>query len=255
MKFQKYDKRDKISYAIGQFATIELIKSGRAKVLAFLFSDKIKIDESVEYILDYAKKNGVEIIYNTKQIESISGKENVYCIGVFEKYDGKINSSVNNVVLVEPSDMGNMGTIIRTMLGFNFTDLAIINDRSSGVDVFNPKVIRASMGAIFKLNIEYFKDFESYNNICKNKLVAFCLNAKTYLQDINSKEISALLNSGKSQNDKNSQNFSLVFGNEASGLPDKIIEKCYPLKIRQSSKIDSFNLAVSVALALYKFTE
>ena len=43
------------------------------------------------------------------------------------------------MVLVNPSDMGNMGTIIRTMLGFNYVNLAIIRP---GVDVFDPRVIR-----------------------------------------------------------------------------------------------------------------
>ena len=52
----------------------------------------------------------------------------------------------NHVVLVNPGDMGNMGTIIRTMLGFNYSNLAIIKP---GVDVFDPRVIRASMGALF----------------------------------------------------------------------------------------------------------
>ena len=45
------------------------------------------------------------------------------------------------------------------MLGFNYQNLAIIRP---GVDVFDPKVIRASMGAIFDLNIEYFDTFEQY---------------------------------------------------------------------------------------------
>ena len=65
----------------------------------------------------------------------------------------------NHVVLVNPGDMGNMGTIMRTMLGFNYYNLAIIRP---GVDVFDPRVLRASMGAMFHLNIEYFDSFEDY---------------------------------------------------------------------------------------------
>ena len=45
------------------------------------------------------------------------------------------------------------------MLGFNYYNLAIIRP---GVDVFDPRVLRASMGAMFHLNIEYFDSFEDY---------------------------------------------------------------------------------------------
>lgn len=65
----------------------------------------------------------------------------------------------NHVVLVNPGDMGNMGTIIRTMLGFNYSNLTIIKP---GVDVFDPRVIRASMGALFNINFEYFDSFSEY---------------------------------------------------------------------------------------------
>ena len=52
-----------------------------------------------------------------------------------------------------------MGTIMRTMLGFHYTNLVIIKP---AVDVFDPKVVRASMGAIFHLNVCYYDDFETY---------------------------------------------------------------------------------------------
>ena len=49
--------------------------------------------------------------------------------------------------------MGNLGTIMRTMVGFGMEDLAIIRP---GVDAYDPKVIRASMGSIFHLRFAYF---------------------------------------------------------------------------------------------------
>lgn len=60
-------------------------------------------------------------------------------------------NNANHVVLVNPGILGNMGTIIRTMLGFNYTNLAIIRPG----DVFDPRVVRASMGALFNINFEF----------------------------------------------------------------------------------------------------
>ncbi len=65
----------------------------------------------------------------------------------------------NHIVLVEPRNMGNAGTIIRTMLGFGYKNLALIEP---AVDVFDPKVVRSTMGALFRINFEYFQTWEEY---------------------------------------------------------------------------------------------
>ena len=97
------------------------------------------------------------------------------------------------------------------------------------------------MGAIFKLNIELFDDFESYVAKFKNnQIFTFCLDGKQYLQ--------------QTQVD-NEKPFTLVFGNEATGLPDKVANMGTKIKIKQSKDVDSFNLAISVAMAEYHFTK
>ena len=55
--------------------------------------------------------------------------------------------------------MGNMGTIIRTCVGFGIKNLAVIEP---AVDIFNPKVVRASMGAVFHVNICRYDSFDTY---------------------------------------------------------------------------------------------
>ena len=65
------------------------------------------------------------------------------------------------MALVCPSDMGNLGTILRTLLGFGIRDLALVGN---GADVWNPKVVRASMGALFRMEVESFPEFSDYLN-------------------------------------------------------------------------------------------
>lgn len=252
MKYKKYDKNLDYSYTLGQFPTIELINSKKAKLLSLILSDKLIINKQIEEIINYAKNNNVEVITSAKLIQQLSPKDNCYLIGVFSKYKETLNCG-NHVVLVSPTDSGNVGTIIRTMLGLNINNLAIIENgkntnntielhkNNTSIDVFNPKVIRASMGSIFSINIEYFENFADYGKKYKNNYYAFCLESQTYLQDF--------------KLEKSNNNFSLVFGNEATGLPKEIIDKCYPIKIRQSNNIDSFNLSISVAMGLYEITK
>lgn len=239
MKFKRYDKAFNYSYSFGQFPTIELIKSGKAKINALILHEKLVIDEDIKNIITLAKDKNAEIITNSKLIESISGKDNCYLVGVFEKYAEQIDNNKNQVVLVNPSDAGNLGTIIRTMLGFGYENLAIIDEVHNSVDIFNPKVIRASMGAVFKIKFEYFKSFEEYEIKNKSIKFAFCLHTNNGLQNLKIENI----------------NHSLVFGNEATGLSDKIINQCTGIKILQSKSIDSFNLSIAVGVSLYEFSK
>lgn len=250
MKFKRYDKKFEYSYSFGQFPTIELIKSGKAQLVAILIHEKLKSSVEIEKILEFAKQNNVEIIKSSKQVEAISGKENCFIVGVFQKYKEQLKSG-NHVVLVSPSDSGNLGTIIRTMLGLGVNNLAIIEQgkktnnkaemekSNTSTDIFNPKVIRASMGSIFNANVQVFHTFNEYQEKFNNTCFAFCLEGSSPLSQI----------------EKPNGNFSLVFGNEATGLPTEIIKKCKAVRIEQTEKIDSFNLAISVGIGLYEFTK
>ena len=109
--------------------------------------------DGISEILDICKRENIPFEENDKLIDRIAYKENTYVVGVFEKYEEELESEKNHIVLVNPSNTGNLGTIIRTMVGFGFKNLAIVG---SGVDVFSPKVISSTMGNLFKINFEYF---------------------------------------------------------------------------------------------------
>ena len=230
----KYDKKQSTSFAIGMFATLELLTNKLENVVGVYYSNKIKINDKVKELFDFCKQNKITLLERTRFIESIAGKENVFIIGEFKKYSSSIQND-NHLVLVNPSDMGNMGTIIRTCLGLDINNIAIIKPC---VDIFDPKVIRASQGAIFKINIELFDNYKDYSNrYARNEKYMFCLDGNHNLQEINNKKTP----------------FSLVFGNESSGLPEEITNQGTKIKIKQSDSIDSFNLAISVAMGLYEF--
>ncbi len=74
----------------------------------------------------------------------VSGKENCFAAAVVTKEgDAPRANAPRHLVLHQPSDAGNAGTILRTALGFGFQDIAII---PPAVDIYDPRVIRASMG-------------------------------------------------------------------------------------------------------------
>ncbi len=230
-----YKKSDDTSYTLGVFPTIELLKTRPQDVVRVIIHSSIEKNSGYPIILELCQKHHIHIDIHDKTIDKLSLKNNCFAIAVFKKYENFIVEG-NHVVLVHPMDMGNMGTIMRTMLGFGYQNLVIVRP---AVDVFDPKVIRSSMGAIFHLNIQYYDDFMTYYDKFKNH------------------EFYPLMLKGAKNIHKVSTNHihSLVFGNESSGLPDEYLAYGQSVFIPHTTSIDSLNLSMALGLTLFHFSQ
>jgi TrmH family RNA methyltransferase len=164
-------------------------------------------------------------------LERLSFTENTYAIGIFQKYSPPWDSTNSQVVLVGPSDMGNLGTIIRTMVGLGLPRLALIRPAA---DVFHPKAIRASMGALFRLSFRYFDSYSIWQKQFPGTVYAFFTDGVSDLEEIAIQSPHAF-----------------VFGNEGAGLPVEMSQGVNTVKIAFQSTIDSLSLPVAVGIALY----
>ena len=236
MNYKSYSKDGDYSFAFGAFPTYELLINKPKAVLEIITHEKLDKTSDIDKILQLAKKYNIRVSTNGKLIEKLSKKGNIYIVAVFKKFSGKLEANKNHILLNNPSDMGNLGTIIRGMLGFGYENLALI---TPCIDHLDPRVIRASMGSIFSMNIETFSSIEEYTKKYNNYPYPFMLKAETTLQSLKSKE----------------SPHTLIFGNEATGLPDSFLTMGTPIIIKQSPKIDSFNLSMSVTIACYEFSK
>lgn len=234
-KIQRYKHDMDVSYALGATLTYELIKSHPDWVTRVFFSSSIEETEGIVRLRELCDHQGLRYETNDKAFHILSPKGNCYVIGEFLKVQLSLDNS-SHIVLVNPSDAGNLGTILRTAVGFGITNIAIIRN---AVDFYDPKAIRSSMGAAFHVQVEYFNTIEEY---CKrfpnHERYAFMLTASIPITDINIKEP-----------------YSLVFGNEATGLPDEFAQFCTPVIIKHSNNIDSLNLPMAAGIAMYEFTK
>lgn len=231
-----YKKENNTSFALGAFAVRELLRKRPQIVRKIYTSRGLNVTPEIEDILRHARENGIGVNDGTKLIERIGGKENIYLMAEFTKFSDPFDLG-DQIVLHNPSDMGNVGTILRTALGFGVKNIAVIRPC---VDIFNPRVVRASQGAIFSLNIRVFESWEEYileYPAIRKYLFMLDKSAQT-LQEI---KISA-------------EPRALVFGNEAAGLPEYIKSSGTPIFIRHSDEIDSLNLGVAIGVALYVFS-
>ena len=231
VKIKKYLKKLDYSYTFGVFTTIELLKYKPTKVIKVILNPKGTKNTGTEKIKYLCKKNNIRYEYNLGHIRKIAFKENTYAVGIFQKYSDPIDDLSNHIMLVNPMDMGNLGTIIRTMAGFDFSNLVIIKP---AVDIFDPKVLSSTMGGLFHINFELIKDIDIYlENFEFHNLYSFMLNGKHKLGSTKFKKP-----------------YTLVFGNESSGLDKSFSELGQSIVIEHSKNIDSLNLAVSAGIAM-----
>ncbi|MFC4699145.1 TrmH family RNA methyltransferase [Glaciecola siphonariae] len=139
-----------------------------------------------------------------------------------------------NVYLHEIQDPGNLGTILRSLAWFG--DFTLLLSKNC-VDPFNPKVVRASMGAIFHVPIELELELEDLTTRFKRF---------AYL-DMRGSEIS-------------SSDFAkyecYLFGNEARGVPTQALTNLNAdaFTINGAGAIDSLNLASAVNICAYQLS-
>lgn len=230
-KYKRYNKKSEYSYSLGAFPTFELLESD--KEVEAVFIDENYKDK--EKLIDILNKKNIYYEISGKTIRRITNKEKTLVIGAFKKESKQVLKNKNHVVLHDISDMGNLGTIMRSMLAFSVKDLVLVGNVA---DYFNPKVIRASMGAFFKLRISHYETMEEYLKDHKNKMYLFML---------------SLDEKDSIYHKKVKEPFALVMGNEGSGLPrgfEKYGEKVF---IPQSVDVDSLNLPIATSIGLYEF--
>ena len=150
----------------------------------------------------------------------------------------KIIDKVKNpllVVLESIEKPGNLGTILRTC-DAAAVDAVIVADPKT--DIFNPNVVRASVGCLFTVPIfvASSEDTLSFLNKKNIEIVATSPSSKTNYIDENLKKAVAI-----------------VFGTEQTGLTDIWMKKsCKLVKIPMFGKVDSLNVATSTTILLYE---
>ena len=223
------------SYALGAFPTFEMLRKRPECAIGVFVHSSFPEREKVAALCE---EHNIPVWDNDKAIARLSDKENVFVIGVFRTYEDKLDPEVPHLMLVNPSNMGNLGTILRTCLAFGIHDVAII---APGVDWLNPKVVRASMGAIFSMRITMYNSFEEY--VC-------------FASGVGREYFPFMLNGGTElslESCPKPKLYTLVFGNEATGLPQEYAEYGTAIKIPQSDEVDSLNLTIAVGIGLFGF--
>lgn len=235
-KLEAYDKKLDYSYCLGIFPCHALLDARPEAAMRLLLHPAGIGNEGVEKLRARCAALGIREEVAERVLKRESKKDNCFAAIVFKKYDCTLDANAAHAVFCQISDGGNLGTASRAALGFGYKNLAVIRPC---VDVFDPHVLRASMGAFFRLNTHVFNSFDEYLALCKGReMYPFMLDGAIPLNDAVKKA---------------SPVHTLIFGNEAAGLPSVFQTYGQSVKIPQSDEIDSLNLAVAASIAMYTF--
>lgn len=205
----------------GVYVSESFLKENKGKLQEADF--QVVSDSVFKKISDTVTPQGVlaVVAQSTKTLDELlsNRKKNKSCI----------------VVLDRLQDPGNLGTIIRTAEGAGVSGIVMSSDCA---DIYNPKVIRSTMGSVFRVPfvvVEDLPDAVEQMKACGITTYAAHLQGEDYNKGVFGKDI------------------ALLIGNEARGLSEEISDKADKfIRIPMEGKVESLNAAVAAAILMYE---
>lgn len=213
--------------------------------ISAVFYVKESLDNYSDYLPTYllddiSDEKKFEITYELA--EKIS--ENKTSQGIFiiaEKLDKefcseKIKKDGKYLILDDIQDPGNLGTMIRTADASGIDGIVLTGNC---VDLYNPKVIRSTMGSLPRVNVYISKSYEKTLEMFKNCGI---------------KTAAAVISGGISVVDYDfSGGCAVIIGNEGRGLANDKVKLCEDkVTIDMRGNIDSLNAAVAGTIFLWE---
>ena len=212
------------------------------KMLKEAIEEKVDISliilkEGTKLDIDISEYKNIEVsekIFNT--LTDVVTPQGVLAV-VNKNANSNIDYTANYIMALDGiQDPGNIGTIIRTLDSANLKQLIVSKNT---VDCYSPKVIRSTMGAIYRVNIIEVDNLE-----------------KT-LKEIKQKEfkiVTTSLQTEKSIYDITYDRKVVVIGNEANGVSKEVINiSDYKVKIPMLGKTESLNASIAAGIMIYEY--
>lgn len=226
LKQKKYRDINKLFIVEGY----NIIKEAKDYLNTILISDKKKISEIKD---DY--KNIDIILVTDEIINKLSSTQTPQGIIGICKYKEVSNIKGNVVMLDGLQDPGNIGTIIRTAIAFGYNNIVLSED---SVDIYNDKVIRATQGAIFKINIIRTNLLKLIEELKKDNynIIGTSLGDKSI--DLDKLQVKA--------------KHILILGNEGNGISKEVLNATdVNVFIPIDRQMESLNVGVAAGIMMY----
>ncbi len=234
-KKSKLREEENVFVVEGQKLFEEIVQNRRSVI------EKVYVSESYRMKCDLTDGLLVEVVSDSvfRSISETVTPQGILTIVTMPDYhleDILKQDKVRLLILEDLRDPGNLGTIMRTAEAAGFD--GIILSRES-VDMYNPKVVRSTMGAIFRMPFFYIEDFNEMLKRLQN--TGFILYA-THLHGAVDYTETAY-----------AKKTAVLIGNEANGLSEQSAHTAdYRIKIPMEGQVESLNAAVAAAVVMFE---
>ena len=191
----------------------------------------IYVSEKLE--LPFVVPNEKLIVVTDKVLRQLSTLKNPQgIVAVCRQFSAEVNPKTFSIALDRIQDPGNMGTILRLAAWFGVKQIIASPD---SVDQFNPKVVQASMGAIFNVSVIY-TDLKEFLSQCDVPVYGALLSGENvYTQKLKPEGV-------------------ILMGNEGNGISDALLPFITsPLHIPKFGEGESLNVAMATGVFLSEF--
>lgn len=227
LKDRKYRKKEKKFIIEGMHLVLEACKKGVVEELILEKDVVFPINLPTVYVTN-------EIIHKISEMESPS---NVMALCNMTD-SGVIGEKI--LMLDEVQDPGNLGTIIRSAVAFN-VDTIVLSPNT--VDLYNPKVIRATQGMMFHVNI-IVRELKDVIKELKEKEIPIYGTKVDYGMDV------------RTLKEKDRKKYCLIMGNEGNGVSEEILDMCDSyFYIDMNENVESLNVGVATSIILYELNK
>lgn len=220
---KKYRDRNNEFLVEGEHLVLEAYKAGNLKEILLTQNETPSMDVEVSYV----SSNVLSYISELQTPAKV--------IGVCKKKEELVDLGNRILVLDEIQDPGNLGTIIRSAVAFHI-DTIILGRKT--VDVYNSKVIRASQGMLFHINL------------IERDLISYI----PFLKEQGYQILGTKVTDGKSlKGIEKIKKFAIIMGNEGNGISESVSMLCDSfLYIDMSDSCESLNVGVAASIILYE---
>lgn len=225
LKDKKYRKRTNTFIVEGLHLVLEAYKSGHLIELIIEKDEVLPLDVPVVFVTN-------EIINKISSLDTP-----VTVLGLC-KIDNNEEIKGSKVLMLDGiQDPGNLGTIIRSSVAFNVDTIVLGNNT---VDLYNPKVVRATQGMLFHINIISMNLEEAIKEL-KEKEIPIYGTKVEYGEDV------------RSFPSKDKKAYGLVIGNEGSGVSNEVLDLCDKyIYIDMAECVESLNVSIATSIILYE---
>jgi len=238
----KKSRDDENSFVVEGIKFVNEAIKEKAHIKFILISENAFNKSEVNWGLDYINRSEIETIVCDDNIfnntaDTINAQGALAVINKKNYLREEILNKYKFVIMCDRiQDPGNLGTIIRTADAFG--PAAVILNKGC-VDEYNPKVVRASAGAIFRVP---FVHTNSDTEILQ------------YLKKNGFNIISTVVDSNSSfENIDKSERICIVIGNEGQGVSQEIIDDSHmDITIKMSGRAESLNASIAAGISIYE---